>query len=137
VDRIERDGDRLLVGSKYGVGVRWKGPANVNGRLWPVHDAETLWLPPGANRIEPAPKDGPVTVLDFNGGLKSARSLDNGVELSYQSSARAIAVLNVRPRTMELDGVRRDPAAIESGGKFVVTLPRGQHLVTLLSAHTL
>ena len=132
VDRIERDGDRLLVGSKYGVGVQWKGPASVNGRLWPVHDAETLWLPPGANRIEPAAKDAPVTVLDFNGRLKSARSLENGVELSYQSSARAIAVLNVRPRAMELDGIRSNPAVIESAGRFVVILPRGQHLVSLV-----
>jgi hypothetical protein len=132
VDRVERDGDRLTVASKYGVGVRWQGPAMVNGRVWPVHDADTLWLPPGANRIEPAPKDAPVTILDFNGRMQFARSLDNGVEFSYQSSARAIAVLNARPRTLELDGVRREPAVIESSGKFVVTLPRGQHLVTFL-----
>jgi hypothetical protein len=132
VDRVERDGDRLTVASKYGVGVRWQGPATVNGRVWPVHDADTLWLPPGANRIEPTAKDAPVTILDFNGRLQSVKSLDNGVELSYQSSARAIAVLNARPRTMELDGVRQEPSVIESAGRFVVMLPRGQHLVTFL-----
>jgi hypothetical protein len=132
VDRIEREGDRLLVGCKYGVGVRWQGPATVNGRLWPVHDASTVWLPPGVNRIEPAAKDAPMTVLDFNGRLQSARSLDSGVEFSYQSSARAIAILNVRPHTMELDGIRRAADVIESSGKFVVLLPRGQHLVTLV-----
>jgi len=134
VDRIERDGDRLTVRSRYGVGVRWQGPATVNGRLWPVHDADTLWLPPGANRIEPAAarvsNDAPVAVLDFNGRLQSARTLDNGVELSYQSSARAIAVLNVRPQAMELDGIREEPRAIESDGRFIVMLPRGQHLVS-------
>jgi hypothetical protein len=133
VDRVERDGDRLTIASKYGVGVRWQGPAMVNGRLWPVHDADTLWLTPGANRIEPAAKDVPVAILDFNGRLQSARSLDNGVELSYQSSARAIAVLNARPRMIELDGVRQEPAVIESAGRFVVMLPRGQHLVVLLA----
>jgi len=131
VDRIERDGDRMIVASKYGVGVRWQGPANVNGRLWPVHDTEMLWLPPGANRIEPAANDAPMTILDFNGRLQSARSLESGVELSYQSNARAIAILNVRPTTIELDGIRRDPAAIESSGNFVIILPRGQHLVVL------
>ena len=128
VDRIERDGDRLTIGSRYGVGMRWHGAATVNGRLWPVHDADTLWLPPGVNRVEPASKDVPVTVLDFNGRVQSARALENGVELSYQSSARAIAVLNVRPRTMELDGVKMEPASIESDGRFVVILPRGQHI---------
>ncbi len=134
VDRLERDGNRMTIGSRYGVGVRWQGPAAVNGRIWPVHDADTLWLPPGASVVEPAApgaiKDTAVTVADFNGRLQSARALDNGVELSYQSSARAIAVLSARPGSMELDGLRRDANAVESNGGFVVMLPRGQHLVT-------
>ncbi len=130
VDRLEREGDRLTIGSRYGVGIRWQGPALVNGRLWPVRDGDTLWLPPGAHRIEPGLKDAAVAILDFNGRLQSARSSDNGVEISYQSSSRAIAVLNVRPRGMELDGVRAEPTAIESDGRFVVMLPRGQHLVS-------
>jgi hypothetical protein len=132
VDRIEGDGDRLTVRSRDGVGVRWQGPATVNGRLWPVHDANTLWLPPGSNRIEPALRDAAVTVVDFNGRLQSARPLDNGVELSYQSSARAIVVLNARPQTMELDGVRGQVRATESDGRFIVMLPRGQHLVSFI-----
>ncbi len=130
VDRLERDGNRLTVGARYGVGVRWQGPATVNGRLWPVHDADILWLPPGASRVEPASKAAPVAVLDFNGGLQSAQVVENGVELSYRSSSRAIAVLNVKPRAMELDGAREEPKVIESDGKFVVMLPRGQHLVS-------
>ncbi len=130
VDRLEREGDRMTIGSRYGVGVQWRGPASVNGRTWPVHDADTLWLPPGASRVEPAARDAAFTVADFNGRLQSARALDNGVELSYQSSARAIAVLSARPRSMELDGLARDAGAVESKGKFVVMLPRGQHLVT-------
>ena len=45
VDHFERDGGSITVTSKYPVGVRWTGPATVNGRVWPVHDAETVWLP--------------------------------------------------------------------------------------------
>ncbi len=45
VDHFERDGRSITVTSKYPVGVRWTGPATVNGRVWPVHDAETVWLP--------------------------------------------------------------------------------------------
>ena len=89
-------------------------------------------MPRGSNRIEPTTKEAPVTVLDFNGRLQSARSLDRGVEFSYQSSARAIAVVSVRPRTMELDGVHREVAAVEVDGRFVVMLPRGQHLVSIV-----
>jgi hypothetical protein len=132
VDRFERDGRTLTVTSKFPVGVRWNGPALVNGRVWPVHDADTVWLPAGVNRVEPAAKDAPVLIVDFNGRLQSAHSLNDGVEFSYVSSARAIAVLNVRPRAMELDGVRSEPAVMESDGKFVVMLPRGQHLASLL-----
>jgi hypothetical protein len=132
VDRFERDGRTLTVTSKFPVGVRWNGPATVNGRVWPIHDTNTVWLLAGVNRVEPAAKDAPVLILDFNGRLQSAHSLNDGVEFSYQSSARAIAVLNVRPRAMELDGVRSEPAVIESEGKFVVMLPRGQHLASLL-----
>jgi len=132
VDRFERDGRSVMVTSKYPVGLRWTGPATVNGRSWPVHDADTVWLPAGVNHVEPAAKDAPVLIIDFNGRLQSAHSLNGGVEFSYQSSARAIAVLNVRPKLMELDGVRSEPAVIESDGKFVVMLPRGQHLASLL-----
>jgi len=132
VDRIEREGNRLTVGSKYGAGVHWQGPALVNGRLWPVHDGDTLWLPPGVSRVEPATKDASVIVVDFNGRLQSAHALTSGVEVSYQSSSRAIAILNVRPKSMELDGVRSEPAVLESSGRFVVILPRGQHLVSLI-----
>ena len=130
VDRVERDGNRLTLASRDGVGVRWRGPALVNGRLWPVHDGDTLWLGPGSNRVEPAPKDASMAVLDFNGQLRSARALDNGAEISYESSSRAIAVLNARPGTIELDVVRKPREMIESGGRFIVLLPRGQHLVS-------
>ena len=131
VQRVGRAGDRMTVASRYGVGVRWKGPANVNGRLWPVYDDETLWLPPGSNRIEPASSEAAFRILDFNGRLRSARALENGVEFSYDSSARAIAIVNARPVRMDLDGDEAEPLILESDGKFAVLLPRGQHLVTL------
>ena len=132
VDHFERDGRTVNVASKYPVGVRWNGPAMVNGRVWPVHDSDTVWLPAGVNRIEPAAKDSAMLIVDFNGRLQSAHSLNNGVEFSYESSARAIAVLNARPKLMEMDGVRCEPVVVESEGKFVVMLPRGQHLASLL-----
>lgn len=75
VDRIEQKGAMLLIHSRNAVGVPWQGPALVDGRLWPVHDASTVWLPAGAHAIEPAAKDAAFHILDFNGTLKTARSL--------------------------------------------------------------
>lgn len=131
VDRVERDGDRLTIASKDGVGVRWSGPALVNGRLWPIRDADTLWLPPGPALIEPAPRDCDVRVLDFNGQVQSAQVTDGGIELSYRSSARAIAVVSARPQAIKLDGRKIELTFLGSGDRFVVVLPRGQHLLTL------
>jgi hypothetical protein len=131
VDRIERDGDRITVASRYGVGMRWHGPAMVDGRPWPVHDGGALWLPAGAHRIEPGAADPAVRIIDFNGQLQSARASGRRVEMSYHSSARAIATLNVQPRSMELDGVRKEPSATQCDTGFVLMLPRGQHVVAI------
>jgi hypothetical protein len=131
VDKVQQDGRRLIVNSRYGVGVAWQGPAIVNGRLWPVHDQTTLWLPAGPNVIEPAQKDPAIRMLDFNGNLRSANASATGLEFSYQSNARAAAVLNARPHKLEVDGSASDQKILESGQNFVVLLPRGQHVVAI------
>ena len=134
VDKVQQDGRRLIVDSRYGVGVAWQGPAIVNGRLWPVHDQTTLWLPAGPNVIEPAQKDPAIRLLDFNGNLRSANASATGLEFSYQSNARAAAVLNARPRKVEVDGSVTNQTILESGPNYVVLLPRGQHVVAISSA---
>jgi hypothetical protein len=134
VDKVQQDGRRLIVDSRYGVGVPWQGPAIVNGRLWPVHDQTTLWVPAGPNVIEPAPKDPVLRMLDFNGDLRSANVSAAGLEFSYQSNARAAAVLNMRPGKLEVDGTATNQTILESGPNYVVLLPRGQHVVAISSA---
>src|SRR5437764_1817359 len=96
VDNVEQNGSKLAIASRYGVGVPWQGPAMVNGRLWPVRDSSTLWVPAGTQTIEPAVKDTKAHVLDFNGTLLSASSSANGIELAYQSNAKALAILDMR-----------------------------------------
>ncbi|MGH9667376.1 MAG: hypothetical protein ACRD9L_23380, partial [Bryobacteraceae bacterium] len=105
-----------------------KGPALVNGLLWPVTDGETLWLPAGANTVEPAPKAPAERLLDFNGDLKAASSLPHGLEFSYHSSSRALARLERPAKTVQIDGVYEK---VERAGD-VLLLPRGQHLVTVV-----
>lgn len=129
VTKVEQTaGARLSLDSKYGTGVPWKGAAVVNGKLWPVRDDATLWLPPGPQVIEPASKDTPYRLTDFNGELRSAAATSKGLEFSYTSATRALARVERAPRLLEVDGVE---AKLEMMGNVVV-LPKGQHLATLV-----
>jgi hypothetical protein len=135
VEKAEQSGSRLTIDSHAGVGVPWQGPALVNGRPWPVRSDTTLWLPAGPNVIEPAPS-GPgvkdaLRMIDFNGDLHSAGVINDGLRFTYESSARALALLNARPRKIELDGVPSNLKLGAAGSGFVLTLPRGQHVVQL------
>ena len=134
VDKAEQDGSRLTIDSRYCVGVPWQGPATVNGHLWPVRDDATLWLPAGSNVIAPAQQDPLIRILDFNGDLRSASASSAGLQISYQSNTRAMAVVSQRPLKIEVDGAEYTEKLIESGSNYVVVLPRGQHIVELGSS---
>jgi hypothetical protein len=132
VERVEQVARKLVVESRRGVGVAWRGPALVDGRLWPVASDATVWLPRGPHSIEPSAKPPAMRLLDLNGELKSAAATATGLEFAYQSRARAMALLDHLPRNVEIDGVEARPRFIGN----VLLLPRGQHLVTL-SDHSL
>ena len=127
VTRMESIGPKLLVESAAGVGVPWKGPAIVDGQLWPVTDGETVWLPAGAHAVSAAgPRSGP-NLIHLNADLKAARAVGaSGLEFSYQSGSRAIAIVDRAPRRIEVDGVAGTPVM---AGPRTLLLPRGQHIV--------
>ena len=130
-DRLERNGARLVVDSPRGIGVPWNGPALVNGRLWPATDGNTVWLPPGAHAVEAAPAPPRLRLVDFNGELRTAAALPEGIEFSYQSASRALAVVERKPARLEVDGDSATIEGIEGAAGFVLFLPRGQHLVVV------
>ena len=131
VDKAEQTGSKLVIDSRHGVGVPWQGPASVNGKVWPVRDANWLWLPPGPNTVEPAAKDSSAHILDFNGELRTASAIIGGIEFSYQSSSRALALLDFRPSRIDVDGADAKSPISATGKRYLLQLPRGQHLVTL------
>jgi len=131
VDKVEQDGARLTVASPYGVGIPWQGPALVNGRPWPVRSDTTLWLPAGAALVQPGPKEQGPRILDFNGDLRSASASSAGLEFSYESSARALAIIDRRPARFQIDGAPANPKVLDCGSNFTLVLPRGQHVVQL------
>ena len=124
-DRAEQANGKWVVTSPRGVGLNWTGAALVDGRPWPVRDGHTLWLPPGHHAIQATTQEPAMRLTDLNADLKSATALANGLEFVYSSSARALAVLDREPATLEIDG---QPAPVT--GKLL-KLPRGQHLVTV------
>jgi len=121
--KFEESATKSEVDSPRGVGITWTGAAKVDGALWPVNDGHTVWLPPGAHKIEPAAEQPFLRLVDFNGFLESAASLPKGLEFRYQSSARALAVFDRQPTKLEVDGssLQVSSAAIQ--------LPRGAHKV--------
>jgi hypothetical protein len=127
VDRVEQTGSKVTIQSRRATGVTWQGPVLVDGKLWPVTDGSTVWLPAGTHSVEPSPDLPPLRIIAFNGELKSSASTQSGVEFAYRSSARALASLDRIPSRVEIDGVAVQP---QFEGK-VLLLPRGQHLVTL------
>ena len=127
VDRVENGDGKLTVESKRGVGITWTGPANVDGRPWPVRDTNKLWLPAGKHTVQAAVAEPTVRLTDLNADLRSATTLANGLEFVYQSSARALALLDHEPGRVEIDG---EPATSVIDGKLL-KLPRGQHIVTV------
>jgi hypothetical protein len=126
--RYSRSAGKVIVESRNGLGVRWSGPAKVNGRSWPLASDDVVWLPGGSFVLEPATAPVRHRVVDFNGDLKAAFSTPTGVELSYQSGSRALAALNGNVKRMFVDGVEQKPAMIADR---VLRLPRGQHLVSI------
>ena len=118
-----------MIDSPHGVGLRWSGAALVDGSPWPVRSGSLLFLPAGAHSVEPG-GDAPVLqVTHFNGELTSAQLTGaNMIDLSYRSSARAIALLNRKVIAVEIDGDLLSP---DPAGPNAIFLPRGQHLVTI------
>jgi len=127
VTRIEKLGPKTVVDAASGFGLPWSGPAMVDGLPWPAQDAETVWLPAGPHSVEPAPAQSGPHLLRLNAELKAARYSGAGaIEFSYRSSARAIAILDRVPQSIEVDG-----AAIPAPKSVMLLLPRGQHVVTI------
>ena len=125
VDGAQQSGGKWVVGSPRGVGLSWTGAALVDGRPWPVRDAHTLWLAPGQHVVQASTQEPALRLTDLNADLKSATARPNGLEFVYSSSARALAILDREPATLEVDG-----ESVPVSGKLL-KLPRGQHLVTV------
>ena len=128
VRRMEENGGGIRIETPVPVGVAWHGAARVDGHAWPVWDGETVWVPAGVHTVEGCESAGP-RLLRLNGELKSAGMAGGAeIEFGYQSTSRAIAVLDRRVRSVHVDGVAEQ---VRAAGPETVLLPGGQHFVTI------
>ena len=127
VEKAERVGSKLTIESRRPAGVAWRGPALVDGKLWPVSDGLTVWLPAGTHSIEPSPNLPPMHIEAITAELKSAAATPLSIDFAYSSGSRALAVLDRLPERVEIDGAEVKPQFL---GKTLF-LPRGQHIIKL------
>ena len=129
VTRIEKMGLKTIVDSASGVGLPWKGPAMVDGQLWPAADDDAVWLPAGPHSVEPTGRPSGARLVRLNGDLRAARAVNaTTIEFSYQTTARAIAILDRPPLRAQIDGAEEP---LQRAGPNTILLPRGQHVVTI------
>jgi hypothetical protein len=129
VTRIERLGSKTIIESAAGVGLPWKGAAKVDGQIWPAADDHTVWIPAGAHSVEAAITQPGPRLLRLNGELRAASAVNaSTIEFSYQSAARALAVLDRTPVKLQIDGA---DAGMSKAGPNTLLLPRGQHVISV------
>ncbi len=121
--------DELDVNAPEPTRVAWQGPVEVDGKLWPVQNAEFVLAPAGKHRLSAGVKQPALTIADFNGEIRSALSSEVRVDLAYTSRSRAIAKLSSPVSSIDVDGVPFWKASA-TNLEGAVVLPAGQHLVT-------
>jgi len=122
-------GAGVLVESARPVRLRWPGAARLNGQLWPASDGEAVLLPAGRHWIEPSTEAPVARLVDFNGDLQAISPIPGGLEFSYASDSRAIAILDRKPLRVEVDGALTPVELLQDGEYWALLLPRGQHVV--------
>ncbi len=91
-----------------------------------MRNNEWVWLPAGKHTLAPAAEPPIASLLDFNGEIRAATTLPDGVGFEYTSDARALAAFDRKPVRLTLDG---RPAELELLSESVIRLPSGPHKV--------
>jgi hypothetical protein len=131
VKRVVTEGSRITLHSEKGVGVPWAGGAPVlDGNPWPLYDKDVAWLPPGTHTIQAGGDESLPAIRYLNADLRSAHVLDSGtVEVSYQSSSRALVILDRAPTELKVNG---RPSPVSLAGPHTMFLPAGSNTVRIV-----
>jgi hypothetical protein len=119
----------LQIEAKEVTRVAWQGPAEIDGRPWPLQDTRFVLVPGGTHTISTGITAPALRLQDFNGEIRSVIAGHDRLDLSYSSRTRAIALLAAKSSGIEVDG---QPYGSPGLSNAPVILPAGQHLVSFL-----
>lgn len=128
---IEQSPEQTIAEGLAPFGVIWEGFAQVDGGVWPIANRETVWLPAGRHRVEPAATPPPGRVLRLAADLLDAKVCGDAVAFRYRSGARAVALLDRQPSELLIDGAAAEPDLAAAKRHWSLRLPRGEHEITL------
>lgn len=121
--------DEWRIENQDPVRIPWRGPAELDGRLWPVQDKISVLVASGKHVLTPGIEPSLITITDFNGDIRTATATKTQVDFSYHSRSRAIANLSGPVSRVEVDGIEfQTPRQVN--GSVSLLLPAGQHVVT-------
>jgi uncharacterized protein YdaL len=123
--------------------------------FWPGWSQNDVFIPKGTHRIAPAEKkwawlDIPLlkkfklfdtSVLDirlvhYAGNLERLARTDRGIQFSYNSNMRSVALFNKQPFKILMDGKVFPDPVVSHSGLWSVRMPRGRHDVDVLADST-
>ena len=122
--------ERWVVESPRPVGVRFAGPAAVDGKLWPVGDGEWTEVPAGRREVTQAAAPPPGRVLHLNAELLDADVDGTKVVVWYRGKGPGYALLDRRPSSATVDGAAVEPEAARA--HWTLRLPRGERVLELV-----
>jgi uncharacterized protein YdaL len=123
--------------------------------FWPGWSQNDVFVPSGTHRIAPAEKrlgwfDIPflekfrlfdTSILDirlvhYAGNLDRLTRTDRGLQFSYDSNTRSVALFNKQPNKIMMDGQLYPEQVVSHSGLWSVRLPRGRHSVDVMADST-
>jgi hypothetical protein len=113
----------------------------VDGKHWPGWGDNEVFIPGGTHQITP---DEPrfrlvdrslldIRLLRFTGNLDTLAHTGRGLEFTYDSQLRTLALFNRKPFEIQVDGRRYDEPATPYSGHWSARLPRGRHRVEIVA----
>lgn len=121
--------DEIQIETLAPVRLKWRGPAELDGKPWPLKDENSVLIPRGKHRLSVGIRDPPVTIGEFNGKIGTVAIDGNTVEISYVDSARVLALPSCPVASIDVDGSPYWPPA-KGGRSEPIVLPAGEHFVS-------
>jgi len=118
----------------------------VDGKPWPVFEEGSVLIPAGKHLLTFSRPGSLGSWMDveqlqarmhsISGELLDAGVTRRGLEFSYDSPGRCVAVFSKQPYRVRVDGREWSSAPLYSRGEWALVLPAGRHSVDLVANET-